>query len=259
MNFDDYWQENKRFVLTVLGGLIVFWIGNMMINSFIGSDLRTKKRTRMSLQSQLKEERFLPRDLTTARSQNEDLVAARDELAQALAWSSRPEFRLDPSRGSAGNQYFATAQRVRDDLLRRAGRRNVRIDQDLGLPALAPTRDDEIERHLEALDLVERVVSTAIEERVARVDDIEIRLDPGLRGRKGVGRVERTRIKMKMVGESAPMLRVLAATQMPSLGASLVIEELEIVPERTKTDEVRLEVQFLAPRVAAPASDEEEL
>lgn len=259
MNFDDYWQENKRFVLTVLGGLIVFWIGNMMIDSFIGSDLRSKQASRVSLQRKLREERFLPRDLATARSQNEELVAARDELSGALAWSARPEFRLDPSRGSAGNQYFATAQRVRDDLLRRAGRRNVRIDQDLGLPALAPTRDDEIERHLEALDLVERVVGLAIDERVERVDDIEISLDPGLRGRKGVGRVERTRIKMKMVGESAPMLRVLAATQAPALGASLVIEELEIVPERTKTDEVRLEVKFLAPRVAAPAIDEEDL
>jgi hypothetical protein len=259
MDFNDYWQENKRFVLTVLGGLIVFWIGTMAIDSFIGSELRGKRRTRQTLQSQLGEERFLPRDLSQARSENEALLGARDALAQRVAWTPRPEFRLDPARGSAGNQYFATAQRVREELLRRAGRSNVRIDQDLGLPALAPTRDDEIERHLEALDLVERVVGAAIDERVERVDDIEIKLDPGLRSRRGTGRVERTRVKLRMVGGSGPMLRVLARTQAPEEGASLVIEELEAVPERTKNDEVRLEVTFLVPRVTAAADLEEEL
>jgi hypothetical protein len=259
MDLNDYWQENKRFVLTVLGALVLFWIGTMMIDSFIGSDLRSRRRTRQSLQSQLREERFQPRDLARARSQNEELVAARDALVERVAWSPRSEFRLDPARGSAGNQYFATAQRVREELLRRAGRRNVRIDQDLGLPALAPTRDDEIERHLEALDLVERVVGAAIDERVDRVDDIEIRLDPGLRGRRGPGRVERTRVKLRLVGSSGPVLRVLASTQSSTAGASLVIEELEALPERTKQDEVRLEVTFLVPRVAAPADLEEEL
>jgi len=259
MDLNDYWQENKRFVLTVLGGLLVFWIGTMMIDSFIGSELRSKKRTRQSLQSQLKEERFLPRDLARARSENEALSEARGALVERVAWTPRPEFRLDPSRGSAGNQYFATAQRVREELLRRAGRSNVRIDQDLGLPGLAPTRDDEIERHLEALDLVERVVGTAIDERVERIDDIEIKLDPGLRGRRGPGRVERTRVKLRMVGGSGPMLRVLNRTQAPADGQSLVIEELEAIPERTKNDEVRLEVTFLVPRVTATADLEEEL
>lgn len=256
MDLNEYWQENKRFVLTVLGGAVVFMIATQMIDSFIGNDLRAKKRTRDAVQGQLRESRYLARDLTAARTQNEALATAREDLAQYVSYPTREEFRLDADKGSAGHQYFAAVQRVREDLLRRAGRRNIRLAQDLGLPTLAPTRDDEIERHLDALDLIERVVNLAIDERVERIDKIEIKVDPSLHGRKGVGRVEKTRVKMKMVGASAPMLRVIAATQSKDLGPSILIEEIEIIPERTKTDEVRLEVTFLAPRLHAPIQDE---
>ncbi len=256
MDLNEYWQENKRFVLTVLGGGLVFLIATQVIDPVIGDDLRSTRRTRDSVQRELKESRYLARDLANARTQNEALAVARDDLAQYVGYPTREEFQLDRSRGSAGNQYFDAVTRVREDLLRRAGRRNIRLAQDLGLPTLAPTRDDEIARHLDALDLIERVVNLCIDERVERVDKIEIKIDPGLHGRHGVGTVEKTRVKMKMTGASAPMLRVIAATQSPEVGPSILIEEIEIIPERTKTDEVRLEVTFLAPRLHAPIQDE---
>ena len=258
MDLNDYWQENKRFVMTVMGGVILFFIGDAMIDSFIGKDLRSARNSRTRLKGDLRDSRFLARDLTTARTENAALLEAQEALAVHVAYPTRPEFQLDASRGTPGNQYFTAASRVREDVLRRAGRRNVRIAQDLGLPALAPTRDDEIARYLDALDLVERVLNFVIEERVERVDKIEIKLDPGLRGRQGVGRVEKTRVKMKMSGASSPMMRVLASTQSPDQGEAILIDELEVVPERTQEGEVRLEVTFLAPRLAKIEADEEE-
>ena len=44
MDLNDYWQENKRFVLTVAAGAIAFMIGEMMIGSFIGSDLESMRK-----------------------------------------------------------------------------------------------------------------------------------------------------------------------------------------------------------------------
>jgi hypothetical protein len=243
-------------VLSVLGGGLVFLIATQVIDSALGDELRAKRRTRETVERDLKKTRFQARDLTTARGQNANLEEARAELAKFVSYPTRPEFQLDPAKGSAGNQYFSAVSRVREDLLRRAGRRNIRIAQDLGLPALAPTRDDEIARHLDALDLVERVVSLAIDERVQRIDKIEIKVDPGLRGRNGVSGVEKTRVKMKMVGPSAPMLRVIAATQSGEEGASILIEEIEIIPERTRSAEARLEVTFIAPRLHASTTDE---
>jgi hypothetical protein len=250
MDLNDYWQENKRFVLTVLGGAILFMIGNQLISSVIGDELRSKRSTRDKLRSELRQGRYIARDLNVARGENKSLLEAQEVLEAQIGYPTRTRFKLDSAKGTAGHQYFTAAQDVREDILRRAGRRNIRIAKDLGLPALAPTRDDEIARYLDALDLVERVLDYAIQERVDRVDQIEIKIDPGLRGRKGVGRVERTRVKMKMTGPSGPMMRVLAATQSPQNGQSILIEELEVVPERTQEDEVRLEVTFLAPRLA---------
>ncbi|MFT7667359.1 MAG: hypothetical protein ACI8X5_000038 [Planctomycetota bacterium] len=257
MDLNDYWQENKRFVLTVVGGVIVFCIGNAMINSFIGDELRALTRTKTKVEKDLRASRFTISDQNMARVENEGLSLAIGEMSPFVGYPTRPEFTLDASRGSAGNQYFAVGSRVREDILRRAGRINIRVDQDLGLPSLAPTRDDEIARHLDGLDLVERVIEFAIEERVERVSAIDISLDSGLRGSKGVGHVEETLVKMKMSGHSRAILRLLSATQEPANGQPILIKELEIVPERTKEDEVRMEVTFAAVRLHEIDTEEE--
>jgi len=258
MDLNDYWQENKRFVLTVVAGLIAFAIGNALIGSFIGDELASQRRTRTNLQRDMRESRFSAQDLAAARLENESLREANEAMAGFVAYPTRSEYQPDPSRGTAGKLYFDSVTRVREDVLRRAGRANLRIDPDLGLPSLAPTRDDEIARHLDGLDAVERILGFAIEERLERVDDIEITPDKGLRGSRGVGHVEKTRIKMKMSGASLPMLRTLASTQSPTRGQPILIEEIEIVPERTREDEVRFEVTFLAPRLHETELDEEE-
>ncbi len=257
MDLNDYWQENKRFVLTVVAGLIVFMIGEMMIGSFIKDELDSKKGTLGNIQRELRKSRYKARDLTQARTENQALREATETLVGAVAFQPREPYRADPARGSLGNQYFAANTAVRDDLLREAGRAGVRIVPDIGLPALAPTRDDELERHLDALDLIERVLRMAIDEGVERVDRIQIKLDTKLHAKGGVGLVERTRVEMKMSGDAAPMLRLYAATQTPSHGPSILVDSVEMVPERLKTDEAKMNITFLAPRVKVLAEEEE--
>jgi hypothetical protein len=100
------------------------------------------------------------------------------------------------------------------------------------------------------------VVDLGIQERVERIEKMDIKLDPGLRGRRGVGTVERTRVSMKLTGKSGPVMRVIAATQANNLGRSILIEELEVLPERTKKDHVRADITFIASRLHAPKKDE---
>jgi hypothetical protein len=126
----------------------------------------------------------------------------------------------------------------------------MRLPEDLGLPALAPTRAEEIERHLAALDVIERVVRLAFQAGVPRVERIDIRLDPGLGSRRGVGAIERTQVRMRMSGPSDALVRLLAASQ-GGEGQPLLIEEVEMAPERSKADEARLDVIFVVSRVAA--------
>lgn len=249
MDLNDYWQENKRFVMTVVGGLIAFLIGLQVIQSTIGGELADQRRELVKLRKDFGKSRYQASDLAMARTENAALEEVVQRLAAEVTFDTRPEFRLEEGNGTAGNQYFSRVTAVREDLLRRANRSNVRIVPDLGLPALAPTRDEDIARHLDALDVIERVLEIAIAEGVARVEKIDIKLDPGLHGRKGVGRVEKTQVKLKMSGPSAPILRLIASTQTPSRGKSLIVESLTMVPERLKQDEAKLELNLFAPRL----------
>lgn len=256
MDLNDYWQENKRFVTLVGLGVVAFVIGEMAIASFIGDDVRATQAALNARRRDLAEPRFTPAELDAARAENEALRASLAVLEERVDFRPRPGFALDPAAGSATGQYFSRVTEVRETLLREAGRLAVRLPEDLGLPALAPTRPEEIERHLAALDLIERVVRLGFQAGVPRVDRIEIRLDAGLGSRRGVGPVERTQVRMRLSGPSDSLVRLMAATQAGD-GQPLLIEEVEMAPERSRADEARLDVIFAVARLASSVGEQD--
>ena len=150
MDLNDFWQENKRFVLTVAGGLLAFLIGVVVINSVYGADLAVMKRRLAKAESGLSKPMFKPGDLTRAQDENDALQAALSEVTEAVDFRARPQFELGD--GKATNRYFAVVSEVREDLMARAGRAGLSVPEDLGLPQLSPSNDLQIERYLEALD-----------------------------------------------------------------------------------------------------------
>lgn len=259
MDLNNYWQENKRFVVSVAAGVIVFAVGSMLIESFFRAELLKQRRSADSTAKKLRSEpMYTPGDLTTAQTEHEELARSVEVLRGAVAFAPRRDFVLDRARGAASNQYFANVSRVREELLTLAGRANLRLPEDLGLPALSPTREGEIARYMEALDLVDRAVRLALAAGVERIDRIEIKLDPGLTSRQGVGQIESTRIEFVMSGRPPPLVRFLEESQSPAPDATtgqaagpLLIEKTQMQPARTKTDEVGLEVTFVVARVQA--------
>ena len=257
MDFSNYWQENKRFLVTVACGVLVFAIGWMLVDSYFGADLRRQRSLATSTGNKLKTDAmYAVSDLEEAEKENANLVQTTETLTKATAFAARAEFVLDPRRDSPSSQYFAAVSAVREDLLRRAGRANMRLPEDLGLPALSPSREPEIARYLEALDLVDRAVRGALTVGCERIDKIEIRLDPRLNSREGVGRIERTRIMFTLSGKGAPLAAFLSLTQSageadengkPLLGP-LLIEKADMVPARTGT-EATLDVVFVCARL----------
>jgi hypothetical protein len=259
MDLNDYWQENKRFLVTVAGGVVVFAIGSMLVGKYFGDELGRQRLAVLNTGNKLGHDpMYTSEQLKDAQAENEALVHAVDTLTQACAFVPRPQFVLDPKRGSPSNQYFGLVSTVRDDLLRQAGRANMRVPEDLGLPALSPTREPDIVRYLEAFDMVDRIVRMALSSGCERIDQIEIRLDPRLNSREGVGRIETTRVTLKLSGKSAPLVQFLMASQQPGekdqngvpLGGPLLMEKAEMVPARTGT-EASLDVTFECARVVA--------
>lgn len=259
MDLANYWQENKRFLVTAVSGALVFGIGWMVIESYLGKDLvRQRATVNTTTQKLRKDPMYTADDRAEAEKENDELVKAVDALSKAITFAPRPQFVLSQKKGSASSQYFAVVSSVRDDLLRQAGRANMRIPEDLGLPALSPTREPDIERHLEALDLVDRAVRMALVAGCERIEKIEIRLDPRLNSREGVGRIEKTRIAFTFSGKGAPITSFLALSQSPGekdqngapLGGPLAIEKAEMLPARGG-GEAGLDVTFICARLAA--------
>ncbi|MDP6519624.1 MAG: hypothetical protein QF411_06975, partial [Planctomycetota bacterium] len=248
-DFNDYWQENKRFLITVGIGLLVFMIGEMILDSVWGEDLRAQQRSVTSAQRELARSKFTAADLTRAREENEMLTVSLTELTEAVAFQPRTRFVFHPELESASNRYFSAVSAVRGELLTIASRNNLRLPEDLGLPALSPTRDEEIVRYLDALDVVDRAARLAVEAGVERVDKIEIRLDPALFSRSDVGHVEQTSIKLTMSSQSSSLVRFLSLTQDPLELGPLRVRSVEMSASRSKRDEARLDVEFVAVRM----------
>jgi hypothetical protein len=235
--------------MVVSGGVLLFAIGEMLVGSFVGSELIARRAEVSRTQRDLREPRFGTGERSTAREENESLRAAAKTLEEHVEYRTRAEFQLDPARGSATNQYFARVQDVRERLLREAGRLGMRLDGNLGLPTPAPTRREEIERHLQGLDLVERVCDLALDVGVERIEDIAIQLDPGMLSGRQSGPFEKTKVKLKLRGLSAPIVALLGETQDPANGAPLLVDELVMSPQSNKPEEAELEVTFAIVRL----------
>jgi len=254
MDLNEYWQENKRFVMGAVGGAIVFLIAYLVVNSYFETDIGRKGAEIARYQRDLAEPMFTASDLENARDENVALAGAVGRLIEAADFKPRPEFALDPTKGAANTQYLRALSRVREELLTRANRANVAVEAGLGMPSLSPTREAEIVRYLETLDVIENVVSLALDARAQRIDRIQVRLDPGLSSRDGLGDVERTRVKFSFTGTSRAMTEVLARTQRPPSGGRVLhVDELELLPSRSKQDEVRLDLTLVVPRIGDAA------
>lgn len=257
MDLANTWQEHKRFIVTVACGAIVFAILWMVIDHYFGADLRRQRALVVTTSNKLAKEAFYsPAELDLAQTENAALSKSVETLARAAAFVPRAQFTLDAQRGSPSTRYFAAVSAVREDLLRRTGRANLRVPADLGLPALSPTREPDIARYLEALDLVERAVRMALTAGCERVDKIEIRLDPRLSSRDGVGHIERTRVTFTLSGKGGGIAQFLVLAQSPdgvdpsgvALGGPLVVEKADMMPARTGA-EASLEVTFVCARI----------
>ncbi|TDJ71520.1 MAG: hypothetical protein E2O39_08170 [Planctomycetota bacterium] len=259
MDFSDYWPENKRFLVTVGSGLLVFLIGLMIVNNLYGSEVKSEQRKLTSNRRNLRDARYTPGDLSRAKEENEALQAAVDTLANAVTFIPREEFVLRQGGSSPGNQYFGTVDRVREELDTLASRNRLRLPDGLGLEVVKTQRLEVVQRHLEALDVIDRVVRLALEAGVRRIDKIQVRLDPGIESRGGVGTVERTEIKFTIIGPSRPFVRLMALSQAGRFGSPLPVHDIDVNVARSKADEVRAEVTFMVIRLHGLDEADEEI
>lgn len=248
---NDFWQENKRLVTLAGSGLLVFLIAYLVIDGLYGDKLRAEESSARSYRSKLSgEERFGLPDRNAAQEENEALLESLVDLQQRAEFRPRPEFELPAgSASSASTEYYKVVERVREELARLAGRKRIVLPQGLDLEPLDTNAVDVFERHLAALDQLDRLLRLAIEHDVKQVKRIRVELDPAFRARRGVGPVEETTIEVEAVSTPATVTDWLQATQTLAYGQVIPIRSIEARSARAKSDELRVKVTFSVVRL----------
>lgn len=245
MDLNDFWQANKRFVLTVTGGALVFLVGLTAIDSLFGGDLADVQRKKSKAETGLATPMYQSGDLTAVQAEHQSFTTALETLTNAVQFKPRPAFEL--GEGPAINRYLTAVADTREALVTAAGRAGVKIPDDLGMPALSPSKEQEIARYLEALDLIDRALHLAIDSGVSRVDEIHIKLDPRLLSGKGLEGVEKTLVEFKLRGDALSLSRFTLLTQQKVGDRAILVERAELTAApNLKLDEARLDVTLLA-------------
>ncbi|MDF1838246.1 MAG: hypothetical protein P1V35_10280, partial [Planctomycetota bacterium] len=158
-------------------------------------------------------------------------------------------FRWQPGPDSASNLYFQRVAEVRERLRRLASRSRARLPEGLDLEPLMTNDSNTIERHLDALDLIERVVTVALTNGIESVDRIRVNLDPDFKSKAGLGAVERTQVQFDMTGPSANVTATILGTQSDHYGKPVVLDSLLAKTPRRNAGQVKLNLVCSALRL----------
>lgn len=197
MDLTNLWQEHRTFILLVMAGLLVFFVGQGVISSVYGID-ETKRTVDRHYRNLQRAEYPSTSQLDEARELNETLTEEYEAALARINFTPDPKYLL--SRDEKPDiQYDRLFNEARDTLVEGAKTLNITVDENLGMPELSPTRPSEIQRALIALDMVTRVVLLAVESQIGVIDTIDMVPDTG---RRKQSFMREQRVKFKMVGKA---------------------------------------------------------
>jgi hypothetical protein len=206
------------------------------------------------VRSELQKARYTVKVRDEASAANEALRASLAELQQRVEFRPRPEFVLPPGTQTdkASSEYFGAVERVRESIRVLAGRKRISLPDGVGIEPIMTTSLETFERHMAALDLLDRALRLAIEHNVKHIRSIRVDLDPTFRQRRGMGAVEETTIEIKAASAPSTITAWLQATQTDAFGQVLPIKDLEARTRRAKIDELDASVTFSIIRLHLP-------
>ncbi|RMH04031.1 MAG: hypothetical protein D6702_04170 [Planctomycetota bacterium] len=257
MNFDAFWQNNRRFLTGVAVGLLLFLIGRAVVSRTAGADIAAHERSIRASSNALSKAHVPANEVARA----ERVLADLEQRARELAELSLPPSAGDPAFAdfapapgqSPSRHYIEFTGRRRSELTGLALLNDVDLDDSLGLPAESPTQAQAIARVLRGFYVVDRVVRAAIGAGARRIEDIRIETRRKKR-RDQVLDLTPVSLDVVLPGEALdPFLSALVGAE-PPLG----LIGFEVLPADRKTGERRVALRFEAAPLPAVAEEEEE-
>ncbi|MBT3340636.1 MAG: hypothetical protein HOM34_10240 [Planctomycetes bacterium] len=249
MNFDAFWQTHRRFLTGIMGGVVVFFVAEMILGATIQSEWAASQQKIRASSSQLAKQRYGASQVAELRQRSTDLEAWSQSLAQQALPPLRARFAV-PASASPAQHYIQETGRLRNELRSWALRQNCEVDESLGLPNVSPTQPAMIARILRGLDVVERVVQLGVLSGAQSIENISI----GSRARrskskKGGSLLDTIPISIEVVfepGLATGFLRAILAESGESADGPLGLVGLEVQEIRSKKKERRVILSFAA-------------
>jgi hypothetical protein len=168
MDLNDIWQEHKVWILSVLAGVVVFFIADNMITNHFGIDAKRSQIGRLN--SKIKSREYYDRTtLAKARDEEKRLDTALARAKDETIFRVGDEFTLE-GKGDPSLHYLQLSSEKRNQIRSMMDSRNVEfLPLALGLPKASPTDPQELARMLRGLDLVD----DAMRRLVAASDEVE--------------------------------------------------------------------------------------
>jgi len=208
MDLNDVWQGNKRFILGVGAGFVVFLIGQATIGSLWSSTgpaaaVKSRSSKLRKLETPSKS------SLNKVNTEVSDLDEELESLFGRMAFVTQDAFLLPKREPSPDLLYNEIRSRAGDELVDVAARQNIDVIQTLGLPEFTPSGREAIQRALSGLDIVEMVVETAIVAGVRAIPEIEIVEQRGRRRKSTESFIDPLKVRFRIEGSTASIAEVI--------------------------------------------------
>lgn len=208
MDLAEIWQQHKVFLISILGALVLLFVGRGVIaDQYPVTELERKSQ---NVIAQMQKGTDVPdsvlRDLRDQVSGMEDRLR---KLLGDMQFESDPLFVLPRGEPNPTSFCWLRLRQAQEALVDEASRQNIFVTEQLGLQDAAPTDPEEIKRTLRALNVVNDVVLTCIEAGVRRIQRIQI--DPPAKSRtRRSSFVEDLGIQFEIFGSERALQTVLA-------------------------------------------------
>jgi len=233
MDLNDIWQSHKRFILTVGCALVAVLIVQGIIGSMWNVEARTQAVQR--LQSKLRKLEAPPQQaLSSVQAENLAMKEQLDELYGRMSFQVEDKYLLAKDEPSPDLLYNSIRSTAQDELVGSAAKRNIRVDESLGLEEFTPSGREAIQRALRGLQIVEQVVGAAIVAGVRAVPEIEVIGRQGRRRKQDESFIDPLRVRFRVEGGTAAVAELLQ-TLVQGDGPYLCVEEAEFDLDQQET------------------------
>ena len=166
MDFNEFWQENKRWLLGCLAGVLVFLIARSIVDGRFNAPARSDASKANGIYKKFRKqgpenEFYVGSHEAKAKADAKRLSERLATLREAMHYEMAPEYDLE-GKGDAELHRAAVYSKVRERVFEAAARYNVEFPED-GFAWQPPTERELLQRELVGISLVDHFVKQLME------------------------------------------------------------------------------------------------